>query len=63
MFIKDLFSYLLTIGENSHKLLMMTLRGNLNWGEKNKTTNQKVFICQERGAVTWIWMKQFQQKQ
>lgn len=30
VFIKDLFSYLLTIGENSHKLLMMMLRGNLN---------------------------------
>lgn len=30
MFIKDLFFYLLTIGENSHKLLMMMLRGNLN---------------------------------
>lgn len=30
MLIKGLFSYLLTIGENSHKLLMMMLRGNLN---------------------------------
>lgn len=30
MVVKDTFSYLLTIGENSHRLLMMTLRGNLN---------------------------------
>jgi len=30
MFIKDIFSYLLTTGENSHRLLMMRLRGNLN---------------------------------
>lgn len=30
MVIKDLFSYLLTIGENSQRLLMMRLRGNLN---------------------------------